>query len=132
RAAWGDYNNDGLPDLFLVGASGAENRLFLNSSNGIFTKVTNSQIDQVTGIFNTAAWADYDNDGSLDLFLSSHDMDLLFHSRGNGTFTNVAGSALPTEHYLGFGCAWADYERDGFVDLFVANRSHDVGGSDSG
>src|SRR5205814_9192495 len=114
RAAWGDYNNDGLPDLFLVGASGAENRLFLNSSNGIFTKVTHSQIDQVTGIFNTAAWADYDNDGSLDLFLSSHDMDLLFHSRGNVTFTNVVRSVLPTENYLVFAFTWADYDRAGF------------------
>jgi hypothetical protein len=125
---WGDYDNDGLPDLFLA-ANSSRNFLYHNDGNGTFTDVTNGVI--VAGTNNNswyAAWADYDRDGFLDLFVSATrglnpqvGTNLLFHNRGDGTFTRVTSTALTAgPNLLNLACAWADYDLDGYPDLFVA------------
>ncbi len=138
-AAWGDYDNDGDDDLFIVNISGplpadaapravtgstddgspAVSRLFRNDA-GRFVDVTVAAglLRAITGM--GAAWGDADGDGWRDLVVTSFDRLYLFRNRGDGTFEDVsAGSGLA--RFVGFwtGASWADYDRDGDLDLYV-------------
>lgn len=141
--AWGDYDNDGLPDLFVAraeqGTSGIEGAsLYHNNGDGTFTDVTLEAGVTINASCWAAVWGDYDNDGYLDVFVTnSGDAGLgpgnanrLFHNNGDGTFTNVAASAgvaLEDGVSLHKGAAWADYNNDGFLDLIVKDG---VGGEE--
>jgi hypothetical protein len=132
-AAWGDYDNDGYPDLYVVDVAGpltdtpeqiahspGGNRLYHNNKDGTFTDVTAKAGVGFKGIGMAAAWADYDNDGFLDLVVTSYDRIVLYHNNGDGTFTDATVKA-GLDKFRGFwtGVAWGDYDRDGKVDLFV-------------
>ena len=138
--AWGDYDNDGLLDLYISrgeqnGMGKLGNSLYRNNGNGTFSDVTT--IAGVNDNTNTWAsvWGDYDNDGFLDLFVTRPgttvfgpgNANILYHNNGDGTFTDVApaegagGLALEdglrtSAHKL---AAWGDYNNDGFLDLVI-------------
>jgi hypothetical protein len=67
------------------------------------------------------AVGDYDNDGDLDLFLTSFGPDAMFRNNGDGTFTDVTAEAGVTDPLWSTSAAFLDYDRDGDLDLFVAN-----------
>ncbi len=98
--------------------------LLHNVGGGRFEDVTKSAglLDPVNS--NAAAWADYDNDGRLDLFVAcERQPNRLYRNKGDGTFAEVAkqaGVAGVVERYAK-GCAWLDYDNDDFPDLFVNN-----------
>jgi hypothetical protein len=132
-AAWGDYDNDGYPDLYVVDVAGpltassdeivhspGGNRLYHNNRDGTFSDVTEKAGVGFKGTGMAAAWADYDNDGRLDLVVTSYDRIVLYHNNGDGTFTDLSVKA-GLDKFRGFwtGAAWGDYDRDGNVDLFV-------------
>lgn len=125
-AAWGDYDNDGLLDLFVANAN-QKNFLYHNSGDGTFTKITTGAIVNDIGYSWGAAWADYDNDGNLDLFVANGppngpgQNDFLYHNNGDGTFTRITTGSLANDGAIGDGCAWGDFNHDGFLDLFVSN-----------
>jgi len=117
--SWGDFDNDGFLDLFLAHTQ-SPNRLYRNQGDGTFALVTDSVIYRLGGPSSGGAWADYDNDGWLDLFVANYRSNsFLFHNDGNGGFTSVTG--LVTELGTGQGAAWGDYDNDGFPDLLVPN-----------
>jgi hypothetical protein len=124
--AWGDYDNDGFPDLFVCGYN-QKRQLFHNNGDGTFSLATNAgPITTESGDDQSASWADYDNDGYLDLFVASggptHGMkDSLYHNNGDGTFTKILRGSLVNDNGEGAGAAWGDFNRDGFPDLFVSN-----------
>ncbi|RKY89984.1 hypothetical protein DRQ09_00165 [candidate division KSB1 bacterium] len=129
---WGDYDNDGDLDLFVTYWGTAVNRnvrnLLFRNDGSYFTEVWNS-IDN--GNYNSvyAAWADYDNDGDLDLYVVNfYEQDILYENRlipdGEG-FTNVTSSAginIISEGYE-TSMAWGDYDGDGFVDIYLCKYS---------
>ena len=127
----GDYNNDGVPDLYItrLGFFGGECELLRNNGDGTFTNVTRQAGLECWGPAFSAAWVDYDCDGHLDLFVANNlgglfdrkNPNRLFHNNGNGTFTEVADQAGLKTLYPTIGCAWGDYDNDGFPDLFVSN-----------
>lgn len=125
--AWGDYDNDGFPDLFV--ANGAEltarkNFLYHNEGNGTFTQVTQGAPVMAAAVWSGCSWGDYDNDGFLDLFVSNYaGTNALYHNNGDGTFTAVSLGSLTSDLGTFCACGWADYDNDGFLDLFVANKS---------
>jgi hypothetical protein len=140
-SAWGDYNDDGYPDLFLSNAVG-HSQLFRNNGDGTFTDV--SEEAGVTGycIGSIAFWCDYNNDGLLDLVQfcwSDHEDAIytmrygegppngrphrIYHNNGDGTFTLK-------DREIGLDGCWGsmsgnagDFNNDGHLDLLLGNGS---------
>jgi len=126
NAAWGDYDNDGWLDLIVTSAApSGKNRLYHNNGNGAFTKITEGALVNEPSFASGCAWADYDNDGFLDLFIAQpmRGQNSLYHNNCNGTFTKVQDSPVATDRSRADGCAWGDYDNDGFLDLFVPNQN---------
>ena len=119
-AGWADYDNDGWLDLLLVNIAGPS-RLYRNLGDGRFADATaQAGIDQVT-IGMGVAWADYDDDGWTDVFLSAYGDNVLYRNLGNGTFSDVTAPAgMGGRSGFWAGASWQDYDRDGHLDLFVA------------
>ena len=134
--AWGDYDNDGLPDLFVTDYSGVRNRLYHNNGNGSFTNVTVGPMlhpASRNGAF-SCAWGDYDNDGYLDLFVGGiGGTNGLYHNNGDGTFTQIISEPPVTDGTNGFpivlSISWVDYDKDGFLDLFLTRFTRDTSGN---
>jgi hypothetical protein len=129
-----DYDNDGYLDaLILRGAWWRDvgqhpNSLLHNNGDGTFTDVT-FEAGLGEGDFPTQAadWADYDNDGDLDLFISNESGQWitapcqLFRNNGDGTFTDVAREAGVENLRYGKSAKWGDYDGDRLPDLYVSN-----------
>jgi len=127
-SSWGDYDNDGYLDLFVANNAGSNNFLYHNNGNSTFTKITSGDIVEYGVYCHNAAWADYDNDGYLDLFVAEYfptKTNHLFHNNGDNTFTRVEGSPVVTDAGHSIGAAWGDYNNDGLVDLFVPNTNNE-------
>jgi hypothetical protein len=128
-AAWGDYDNDGDLDLFVAnrGNAGPRNSfLYRNEGNGTFTRLTNTGLTTDQGTSLDCAWADFDNDGWLDLFVSNGRVqgartNFLYRNNANGTFSRITQGPPVLDAGRFYGIAPGDYDGDGFTDLFVAN-----------
>ncbi len=129
---WGDYNNDGLSDLFVTSMSGG-NVLFKNLGDGKFERVTGSGIS-ASGSFLSANWIDYDNDGNLDLFITAsgtsfssvtNNLNYLFRNNGDGTFIRVTDNALAAQQASSSCAAFGDFDNDGKMDVFLTEWGKD-------
>jgi tetratricopeptide (TPR) repeat protein len=137
-SAWGDYNNDGFPDLFVSGLGAGQ--LFRNNGDGTFTDVSRAAGITEPAIGTLCAWCDYDNDGWLDLlqFVWSDYEDIIetmrtgrgpedgrplriYHNNRDGTFT------MKTRELGLDGCwgtmsgAFGDLDNDGNIDIMLGN-----------
>lgn len=135
-AVFADYDNDGFKDLF-VSRTFRPNQLFHNNGDGTFTDVTEKSGIGEDCCTTVAAWADYDNDGFLDLYVGRYldprkdipttfyarngEPNQLYHNNGDGTFTNVTERAGVGETGLCLGVVWGDFNDDGNPDLYVVN-----------
>ena len=129
-----DFDNDGNLDILLLrGAWEVPRRMsLLRNRGGIFEDVTLSAGLDDPIATQAAGWADYDNDGSVDLYVAGEfdasrpdlrNLGRLYHNRGDGTFENVAVAAGVTNGRFGKGVAWGDYDGDGLPDLYISNLS---------
>ncbi len=129
-ATFVDVNNDGRLDLYVC-RFGVPNLLFLNQGDGTFREAASEAGLAFADASNMAAFADYDRDGWLDVYLQTNlldstahpggQRDRLFRNNGDGTFTDVTDRAGISGETQGHSATWWDYDNDGWPDLYVAN-----------
>jgi hypothetical protein len=148
--AVGDYDNDGSPDLLVLGYGRCI--LYRNNGDGTFSDVTaHAGVANAGKWASSAAWFDYDNDGNLDLIIANYvdwtpennfwcgdrgpgmrsychpdvyhgQSPTLYHNNGDGTFTDVSNrSGIGLKPANGLGVVTFDYDNDGWQDIFIAN-----------
>jgi len=120
--AWGDYNNDRLPDLFVANTGYENNTLYKNLGAGRFERVDNV-VSNMPGQSTGGSWGDYDNDGDLDLYVTNagNENNFLYRNDLDAGFTAITAGAPVTDGGHSHGSAWGDYDNDGDLDLIVAN-----------
>jgi enediyne biosynthesis protein E4 len=125
-----DYDNDGWIDIFLVDggsltdpavARRARHGLFRNRGDGTFEDSTARSGIRHRGYGMGACAGDYDNDGWVDLYVTSFGSNTLYRNTGTRIFTEVTAAAHVGSSSWSTGCAFADLDRDGDLDLFVTN-----------
>jgi hypothetical protein len=117
-----DVDDDGLPDIYFLTQVGS-NQLWRNLGKGRFEDITaTSGIGIADRISVAGSFADIDNDGDPDLFVSTVKMgNLLFENEGGGKFRDISHSAGVDYTGHSSGATFFDYDRDGLLDLFVTN-----------
>ena len=130
-AAVGDYDGDGLEDLFVTeSAEGAPNHLYHNDGNLKFTDVgVAAGLAAGNDARNATAdslWFDYNNDGKPDLLVVRFGQNLLYQNLGGGKFKDVTVASGLTKRMNSITSIAFDYDRDGFVDLFIGGYFQQV------
>ena len=129
-AAFFDYDNDGLLDLYLVngapmpgfrGEQAPRNTLYRNKGDGRFGQVTEEANVGDTGYGMGVVTGDYDNDGDQDLYVTNFGANVLYRNDGDGTFTDVTHLAGVGDEGWGTNAVFVDYDGNGALDLYVAN-----------
>ena len=127
---WGDYDNDGWPDLYVANDAGP-NYLYRNKHDGTFedvgmlSGVALSSEGQEQGSMGVD-WGDYRHEGRMAMFVTNftEQPDTLYRNMGKEGFADVswpAKLAKPTYPYVGWGTALFDMDNDGWLDIFVGN-----------
>ena len=124
-----DYDNDGWQDILLVNSmdwpghkSGKSlPALYHNNRDGTFTDVTRQAGLAVETYGLGCAVADYDNDGNVDIYITTVGSNHLFRNLGNGKFADVTARAGVADPGFSASALWFDYDNDGKLDLFVAH-----------
>jgi len=129
--AAGDFDNDGLIDLYVLAGPFGSNFLFRNQGDGTFADVADAAGVGLAGVSSSGPlFFDYDGDGWLDLFVGAVNGDppKLFHNQGDGTFQDVtdgSGLSFPSET---LSATAGDYDGDGWLDLFLSHWGSPAGG----
>ncbi|MCL4176367.1 MAG: VCBS repeat-containing protein [Verrucomicrobia bacterium] len=122
---WADFNEDGYLDLY-IGAYRESSALYYGDPRGGLRLVNGSPITLTPSNVNGCGWADYDNDGDMDLFVAnSHAGDnALFRNDGGAGFVTITEGAIVKSGGTSIGVDWGDYDNDGDLDLVVANGAN--------
>ena len=131
QVIWIDYDNDGDQDLFVTGFEGV-NKFYKNDGDMNFTDVSSSIGFFETDLFTYGvSFADMDNDGDLDAFISNRDGEAddqrnYLYRNDEGTFIDITDSAgLSMSSHLSFCSIIFDYNKDGFQDIYISNDKPD-------
>ncbi len=128
--SFGDFDNDGDLDLFVVNWYN-ENNMFYENNGGPgfdYTEIFPGAPTSDGGLSETCSWGDYNNDGFLDLYVTNSGnagvarRNFLYKNNGNKTFTAITKGRHVTDVEFSRGMNWVDYDRDGDVDIFVVNE----------
>jgi FG-GAP-like repeat len=124
--SFADFNQDGWDDLTYTSGPGSPLRFHINTGGGyeeIAAPVNNTTETK------QPIWVDYDNDGDLDLYVTSYQLNRLYRNDGNLSMIDVTASCgFDDPLNQSFNATWFDYDRDGYLDLMTAHRySHLVG-----
>lgn len=122
-SSWADYDNDGDLDLFITNNRNQNNILLQNKGAGTFIAVTSGFIVTDGGSSYGCSWADFDNDGDLDLFVANRNNqpNFLYKNNGEGIFERILFGEAANDRNDTTGGSWGDYDNDGDLDIFVTN-----------
>ena len=133
-SVWSDFDNDGDLDLYIAkcrqGVNSPSdprriNALFVNDGNNNFTESAEAYGLKIGAQSWTADFADYDNDGDMDCFITNHDVpSMLLEQDENGYFNDVTEAANIEVDGLPVQGVMKDFNNDGFVDILVAGTDH--------
>jgi hypothetical protein len=120
--AWGDFDNDGDPDLFIANWRGQRNLLYRNQ-DGALVRERHGPVAEDLAWSSGGAWGDYDGDGDLDLFVANqhNQHNQLYRNDGADGFSRVEDGDIVSDFGDSYSAAWGDYDGDGHLDLVVAN-----------
>ncbi|MGM0580563.1 MAG: FG-GAP-like repeat-containing protein [Bacteroidota bacterium] len=135
RSSWGDLNNDGYEDVILISNQEQSVRLLFNNGDGTFNENTTIDFVNRTEKFTNAIFADFDNDGFLDIFFTTsgitdptnYEPNILYKNNGDETFTDVTEGDMATDASFSISASWGDANNDGYIDLYVSNISFHEG-----
>lgn len=119
-----DFNNDNYDDLFFTDATMSQpNKLFKNDGTGSFTEVTSGAIVTDLAKSMSSSWADYDNDGDLDVVVANSSMKpcSFYINNGDETFTKNITAAFTKNVGYYHHVSWVDVDNDGQLELYLAN-----------
>ena len=125
-----DFDDDGWIDIFLVDggsvadpkvAATARHRLFRNRGNGTFEDVTAASGIRHREYGMGACAGDVDNDGAVDLYITTYGANMLYRNAGGGRFVEVPKAGGAGSTLWSTSCAFTDVDQDGYLDLFVTN-----------
>jgi enediyne biosynthesis protein E4 len=128
----GDFNNDGLQDIYLACDFGTDH-VFLNNGDGTFREVTEKATGWDTKKGMNVDVADYNNDGWLDIYVTNiyddymKECAMLWQNMGDGTFTDVSQEVGVCDTGWGWAAKFGDFDNDGWQDLFVVNGLRSAG-----
>jgi hypothetical protein len=126
-STWGDFDNDGNPDLFVANWYNQNNLLYKNNGDGTFELLSSSIVASDGGYSEAGSWGDYNNDGFIDLYVCNSEgnrRNFLYKNNGDGTFTKITTGSQSTDAFYSRNADWIDIDNDGYVDLFVANETN--------
>ncbi len=128
--SWVDFDGDGDVDLMVTNGYDVsaenpvpqKNRLYENRG-GEFVDVSSGPVAEDDGFSSGSTWADFDNDGHIDVFIANQrgQDNFLYRNLGDGRFEKIADGPPATCAGNSYGASWVDVDNDGLVDLFVAN-----------
>jgi hypothetical protein len=112
---------DGWLDLFIANGANNNDLLLLNNGDSTFTRITNSPVVSSGGTSIAGSWADFDNDGSPDLYVANNGgLSFLFRNNRDGTFARVNAEPFQSDSGNAIVADWGDYNNDGHIDLAVS------------
>lgn len=120
---FGDYDNDGDLDLYLVHDGFQRFVLYRNTGYGTFQEVSSHAGVNYRGMGMGAVFADFDNDGLLDIYITNLDDNAIFFNNGNGTFELTTETSGVGDIGMAWGVVALDYDNDTFLDIYVVNTS---------
>ncbi len=127
NSTWGDYNRDGLKDVYITNATGNPGFLYKNLGGGNFQRMSNTGLDTDPQYAHGAAWCDFDKDGYQDLIVTNF-FETRFHqlykNNGNGTFSPVEDTPVSLESNRSMAPILCDYDNDGLTDIFIPNGNN--------
>lgn len=127
--AWGDFDGDHDPDLYVSNSQGQWNAFYRNEGNGTFKKLSEhfqspfGEVVRHGGNSEGVNWVDFDNDGDLDLFVANRGQEpnFLFRNEGDEGFVQLVDHPLTAAGISTTMACWADVDQDGDLDVFFAN-----------
>lgn len=121
-SAWGDYDNDGDFDVYIPYQIGEQNRLYRNDGNGVFHRITDVLPVLDGGYSAHALWADFDQDGFLDLLVANWSSPVvLYRNRTDGTFERTVYGDLGKTVSFTSSASVGDMDADGDLDIIVGH-----------
>ncbi len=128
-ATFGDADNDGDLDAYVVTWYNYKNYFYRNTGTGSFVYEPGT-VSGSTGYFSeTASWGDYNRDGLLDLYVTNsggNKKNLLYQNLGSGTFTQITTGSLVNDAFSSRCVNWTDFDNDNDLDLFITNENNQL------
>ncbi|MBV6654503.1 MAG: VCBS repeat-containing protein [Mameliella sp.] len=119
-----DYDNDGDLDLYLTHDANQPNILYRNDGTGHFDDVSAQSGANIAAQGMGVDFADINNDGFFDLYITNLYENVLLVNNGNGTFTEFGGAAGVDDLGMGWGAVFLDYDNDGYSDIYISNDTY--------